>query len=92
MKMLKLIKMKTNDFLNKDERKRFELKVEDKIAFIEYILNNENILFLTHTEVPTVLEGKGIGSKIVEKTLNYAKEGGFKIAPLCPNILNGKRF
>ena len=78
--------METNDFSNNDEHKRFELKVEDKIAFIEYILNNENILFLTHTEVPTVLEGKGIGSKIVEKTLNYAKKSGYKIAPLCPFV------
>jgi predicted GNAT family acetyltransferase len=71
--------------LNK-EKKRFELEAEGKIAFIEYILNNENIIFLTHTEVPIGLEGKGVGSAIVSKTLAYIKEKEYTLAPLCPFV------
>ncbi|MEO8515474.1 MAG: GNAT family N-acetyltransferase [Flavobacterium sp.] len=66
-----------------EEKKRFEFEVENHIAFIEYILTNENIMFLTHTEVPIALEGKGVGSAIVSKTLQYIKEKGYTLAPLC---------
>jgi len=69
-----------------EEKKRFELEFEGKIAFIEYILTNENIMFLTHTEVPIALEGKGVGSAIVSKTLEYIKEKGYTLAPLCPFV------
>lgn len=68
------------------EKKRFELEAEGKTAFIEFILTNENIMFLTHTEVPVALEGKGVGSAIVSKTLEYIKEKGYTLAPLCPFV------
>lgn len=69
-----------------EEKKRFELEVEGKTAFIEFIVSNENIMFLTHTEVPVALEGKGVGSDIVSKTLEYIREKGFTLAPLCPFV------
>ncbi len=69
-----------------DEKKRFELKIDNHISFIEYILNNENIMFLTHTEVPNSLEGKGVGSSLVHKTLEFLKENNYKLAPLCPFV------
>lgn len=75
-----------NPLILNEEKKRFELEAEGKIAFIEYILNNENIIFLTHTEVPIGLEGKGVGSAIVSKTLAYIKENGYTLAPLCPFV------
>jgi predicted GNAT family acetyltransferase len=78
--------MVENDLILNEDKKRFELEVDGKTAFIEFILNNENILFLTHTEVPIGLEGKGVGSTIVSKTLNYIKEKGYTLAPLCPFV------
>lgn len=69
-----------------EAKKRFELEVEGKTAFIEYILTNDNSMFLTHTEVPVALEGKGVGSAIVSKTLEYIKEKGYTLAPLCPFV------
>lgn len=71
--------------LNED-KKRFEYEVNGITAFIEFILSNENIMFLTHTEVPVGLEGKGVGSAIVSKTLEYIKEKGYTLAPLCPFV------
>ena len=61
---------------------RLELDVDGNIAFIEYELSNKT-LFLLHTEVPPVLEGKGVGKAIVEKALQYAKENHYKVAPRC---------
>jgi predicted GNAT family acetyltransferase len=67
---------------NNDAAKRLELEVEGSLAFIEYKLSHQT-LFLIHTEVPPALEGKGVGSAIVQKALQYAKENGYKIVPLC---------
>lgn len=68
------------------EKNRFELAVEGHIAFIEYILAKGDVMFLTHTEVPEVLGGKGVGSEIVEKALNYIKDHNYTLAPLCPFV------
>lgn len=72
--------------INNTERKRFELEVEGSTAYIEYILDNQNTMYLTHTEVPRALEGKGVGSKIVSLTPEYLKENGHALAPLCPFV------
>lgn len=72
-------------FQNAD-KKRFEWNVEGKIAFIDYILNNQGEIFLTHTEVPQELEGKGIGSKLVKSVLDYIKEENWTLYPTCPFV------
>ena len=74
------------EFIVNYEKKRFELHTEGYIAFIDYILNNENIMFLTHTEVPKELEGKGIGRTLVQNSLEFLKENDYKLAPLCPFV------
>ena len=75
-----------NELILNEDKKRFEMHVEGHIAFIEYILNVDNIMFLTHTEVPVALEGKGVGKNIVEKALNYIKDHNYTLAPLCPFV------
>jgi predicted GNAT family acetyltransferase len=64
---------------------RLELEVDGGTAFIEYKLSGHT-LFLIHTEVPKELEGKGVGGAIVLKALQYAKENGYQIVPLCPFV------
>jgi predicted GNAT family acetyltransferase len=64
---------------------RFELRIEESTAFIEFKLSGKT-LFLIHTEVPSELEGKGVGGAIVQKTLQYAKENDYKIVPICPFV------
>lgn len=73
-------KLKVNDTLH-----RLELEVEGSIAFIDYKLLRDR-LFLIHTEVPPALEGKGAGSIIVQKALQYAKDNNYKIVPICPFV------
>jgi predicted GNAT family acetyltransferase len=67
------------------DRKRFEAQIEDHWAFIDYILTRD-IIYLTHTEVPAQLEGRGIGSGLIEKVLKQLQQRGLKIAPLCPFV------
>jgi predicted GNAT family acetyltransferase len=78
--------MSDRPFILNEAKKRFELEVDGHIAFIECILTNDNVMFLTHTEVPTILGGKGVGGRIVENALNYIKEHGYTLAPLCPFV------
>src|SRR5450432_230477 len=69
--------LKVNDALH-----HLELEVEGSIAFIEFKLSHGK-LFLIHTEVPPELGGKGAGSAIVQKALQYAKNNNYKIVPIC---------
>ena len=61
---------------------RFELEVEGAIAFIDYKMSGRSYI-LVHTEVPTELEGQGVGSALVAATLQYAKDNGYTIIPRC---------
>lgn len=67
------------------EKKRFEAEVENRIALIEYI-RAEDKMYLTHTEVPTELEGKGIASSMARQVLQRIKDENLKLVPLCPFI------
>jgi len=67
------------------EKKRFETEVEGRIALIEYI-RAQNKIYLTHTEVPKELEGKGIASSLVKQVLQQIKEEGLELVPLCPFV------
>ena len=46
--------------IDNTKENRFEFQVDGHVAFIEYLIGKQNI-FLTHTEVPKELAGKGIG-------------------------------
>ena len=65
------------------ESNHLELEVEGGIAFIEYKLDGDR-LYLIHTQVPPSLEGKGVGSAIVQKAMRYAKDNNYKVVPFCP--------
>ncbi len=72
-------------FSNNEEKKRYELRVEGKTVFMEYIIAQDKI-YLTHTEVPVELEGKGYGSKIILQGLVDVKKRGLTLIPLCPFV------
>lgn len=68
--------------LNSPQRGRFEIQVEGHTAELTYSLDNEAIT-LIHTTVPPELEGRGIGSRLAKAGLNYARQNGLKVIPLC---------
>lgn len=65
------------------DKNRFELEIDDSIAFIEFDKMEPNILDMTHTEVPDELSGKGVGSKLVSGALQYCKDNNLKVIPSC---------
>lgn len=67
------------------DKKRYEVSVEGSTAFVEYIKAKDKI-YLTHTEVPTALEGKGIGSSLVLKVFEDIERQDLTLVPLCPFV------
>lgn len=72
--------------VNNTEDKRFEMEVDGSLAMI-YYREQPGLMTLLHTEVPPELEGGGVGSAIIEKTLHYIEEKGLKLEPLCPFVV-----
>ena len=67
------------------QAERFEIRLGEHLAVLEYHLDGSN-LFFTHTGVPPVLEGQGIGSRLARAGLEYAKEKAYRVIPLCSFI------
>lgn len=65
------------------EEKRFEVRIDQYLAKAEYILTKQKIIF-THTEVPSDLEGNGIGAALAKTGLRYAEDNELAVMPLCP--------
>jgi uncharacterized protein len=70
---------------NNEAAKRFEARIADQAAFIQYRYAN-NELVLIHTEVPDALSGRGIAGKLAQAALEYARAAGVKVVPLCPFV------
>jgi predicted GNAT family acetyltransferase len=67
----------------KDER--FESDAEGGLAFVEYIIDGDEITF-THTEVPKQAEGKGIAGKLVSSAMSYARGANMRVIPQCAYV------
>lgn len=76
-------KLQVND--NK-EKKRFELEREGKTSFVDYILNKQDVIFLTHTEVPKELEGQGIASELMEGVFQILSARELSLVPIYPFV------
>ena len=68
--------------LHLPEKNRFEIRVENLVAELNYTLHGDTITFL-HTGVPPEWEGQGVGRKLVMTGLEFARENKFKIQSLC---------
>jgi uncharacterized protein len=77
----------TVDVHDNPAKGRYELNVEGHIAAAYYELADGVITF-THTEVPSELGGRGIGSQLVKGALAQVREKGLKVVANCP-FVNG---
>ena len=64
------------------KERRFELEEEGGTAFVTYILEGDCITF-THTIVPEDMEGRGVGTRLVQGALDEARERGLQVVPAC---------
>lgn len=64
---------------------RFEMEVDGYVAFILYRMQGD-VIELVHTEVPTELAGRGVGTRLVRAVLDNIRGRGAKLHPLCPFV------
>jgi uncharacterized protein len=72
----------TEQVRNNEAEQRYELEVEGQLALAAYRVRDGRITF-THTEVPGALEGRGLGSRLIEAALEDVREQGLKVVPAC---------
>ncbi len=53
------------------------------IAELTYV-KSKGTMTIDHTEVDEQLRGEGVGEDLVKAAVEYARENGLKIKPLCP--------
>lgn len=64
---------------------RFVIYEKGKVAGeMTYTWAGESKFIIDHTGVEPGFEGKGYGKKMVYSAVNYARENGLSIIPLCP--------
>lgn len=65
---------------------QYEFRIGDLIPRIEYIKTKNGEIYLSHTEVPSALEGKGVGSSLVRLALEDIERQQLRLVPLCPFV------
>jgi predicted GNAT family acetyltransferase len=67
------------------EQNRFEIQQDGRTAELVYRLKPGRIVFI-HTGVPAELEGRGLAKELAVTGLDYARQNGLKVIPLCPFV------
>jgi uncharacterized protein len=62
---------------------RLELRADGELAELVYRRHGKRLV-LIHTEVPSELEGRGIGGTLVTAAIDLAARDGLTLVPLCP--------
>ena len=64
---------------------RFETHVDGLQCEADYQLDGQ-VVRMTHTGVPSQLEGRGIAAALVKTALSWARAQGYKVDPLCSYV------
>lgn len=73
------------DIIHNPDKNRFEVTIEGLTAELVYRRTDDTITF-RHTGVPEAIERRGIGSRLAQTGLEYAKQEGLTVIPSCPFI------
>jgi len=55
----------------------------ERLGEMRYLVRDNTVMNIYHTEVSDKLKGHHIGEKLVEAGVKYARENNFKILPTC---------
>jgi predicted GNAT family acetyltransferase len=61
---------------------RFTTTVAGERAVLDYTLAAD-VMTITHTEVPSSIEGRGIAAQLTRKAIDTAREHGWRVVPAC---------
>ena len=69
---------------------RFEAEIDGRLAVCHYH-RHDDVLDLTHTEVPPAAQGRGIAAVLVQATLDWARHEGLRVRPRCSYVASYMR-
>ncbi|KQV83761.1 GNAT family N-acetyltransferase [Rhizobium sp. Root1220] len=63
---------------------RYTADLDGHVAEMTYSRASPKLVIIDHTGVPDALRGKGVGQALAQHAVDEARNGGWKIFPLCP--------
>ncbi|MGP4973795.1 GNAT family N-acetyltransferase [Psychrobacter alimentarius] len=72
----------TPEIIHNQSANRFETSIDNQTGYISYQERGDTLVY-DHTIVPQALGGRGIGSALVKRALDYARESGKTVVPQC---------
>lgn len=69
---------------NQTKGKFYIIENDIQLAEMTYTWAGTDRIIIDHTEVNEALKGKNAGKQMVMKSVEFAREKGIKIIPLCP--------
>lgn len=77
--------MITVEHVNNDNKGFFKAMADGKPAGkMTYVWAGEQRIIIDHTEVDDAFAGQGIGKKLFDEAVNFARNANIKVLPLCP--------
>jgi predicted GNAT family acetyltransferase len=70
--------------IKKDTNSFYIGEVNQKDAQIHFVPTGEELIIVDHTIVSDSLRGQHVGEALVKKIVEFAREEGKKVVPLCP--------
>lgn len=71
---------------NDTDHRRYELRVEDRLAgAADYRIVDDHVV-LTHTEIEPEFEERGLGGRLARAALDDIRRQGMTVVPQCPFI------
>jgi len=55
-----------------------------RLAEMTYSRTNASMIIIDHTEVDPALAGQGVGRKLLDTLVGWARSSRVKVLPLCP--------
>ena len=71
--------------VHRPEIGRFETTVDGLRCEADYQLSGHTV-HMTHTGVPSALEGRGIAAALVQAALAWSRAQGYKVVPVCSYV------
>ena len=72
---------------NDSKKGMFYIEQDEKVvAEMTYVWAGTEKIIINHTEVNEILKGQGAGKQMLSKAVEFAREKGLKIIPLCPFV------
>ncbi|WP_242917576.1 GNAT family N-acetyltransferase [Pontibacter liquoris] len=74
------------EVIHDEDDLRFYAQLGDEQAELTYTYPEDDVMDLDHTFVPQAYRGQGMADKLVQTSLDFAREQHYKVIPSCPVV------